>query len=77
MTVGTSVRGTVLMIVAEKMTSKTLSQRASRGWVKDVGVRENSSGRREDMSAIRELDVLGCIMRDGEGMVFFVHVIIV
>ena len=43
MTVGASVRGTVLMIVAEKMAPKTLSQRDSRGREKGIWARENLS----------------------------------
>ena len=77
MAVGVGIGGAVLTIVAEKMTMKAFGQRTSRSRIKGIRLREDTSGRRENTSAIRESDVLGCISRNGEGMVFFISVIVV
>ena len=66
MAMGAGVGWTVLSIVAEKMTSKALCQRASRSGSESVRVREDSSGRREYASAIGKADVLSRIPRDRE-----------
>ena len=66
---GTSVGWTILSIVAEKMTLKALSQRASRSRLKGIRVREYSSGGGEYARAIREADVLGYIPRDRKSSV--------
>ena len=66
------VGGAVLLIVAETMTPKAFSQRTSRGGSKCIRARECSSGGGEDVSAVRELNVLSCIPRDGESSVVWV-----
>ena len=63
------VRGAVLSIVAETMAPKALSQRTSRSGSKCIRAREYSSGGRENVSAIRESDVLGGVPRDWEGSI--------
>ena len=67
---------TVLLIMAEKMASKTLSQRASRSRAKGTRVGEYLSGRGEDLSAIGELNMLGSIPGDREGIVFIISRVI-
>ena len=69
---GASVGWTILSIVAEKMASKALRQRAGGSWLKSVRVRENSSGGREYVSAVREADVLSCVSRDRESPVVWI-----
>ena len=64
-------------IAAEKMTVKTFGQRASRSGVTSFRLRKDLSRGREDSSAIGESDVLHCILRDGEGMVFFISVAVI
>ena len=76
MAVGAGIGGAVLTIVAEKMTMNTFGQRASWSRAKGIRLREDMSGRRENVSAIGKLDVLGHILRNGEGMVFFISVVI-
>ena len=49
---GASVGWTILLIVAEKMTSKAPRQRASGSRSKSVRARENLSGGREYASAV-------------------------
>ena len=43
-TVGASIGGAVLMVVTEKMATKALSQRASKGRMKGIRAREDLSG---------------------------------
>ena len=69
---GASVGWTILLIVAEKMTSKALHQRASGSRSKSAWVRENSSGGREYASAVGEADVLSCVSRDRESPVVWI-----
>lgn len=66
MTVGTSVRGTVLMIVTETMALKAFSQRSSRSRPEGFWVREDTSGRREDAGAVGKSDMLSGIVGDRE-----------
>ena len=61
---GACVGWTILSIVAEKMTSKALRQRASGSRSKSIRARENSSGGREYASAVGEADVLSHVSRD-------------
>ena len=72
MAVGAGVRRTVLSIVAEKMASKALRQRAGGSWSKSVRVRENSSGGREYSSTVGEVDVLSHVSRDRESPVVWI-----
>ena len=66
---GASVGWAILSIVAEKMTLKTLRQRASGSGSKSVRVREDSSGGGEYTSAIREVNMLSSVSGDWEGSV--------
>ena len=66
------VGGAVLSIVTEMMTPKTFSQRTSRGRSKCVRAREYSSGGRENVSAVRESNVLSSVPRDWESSVVWV-----
>ena len=59
----------IFSIVAEKMTPKALSQRASRGRPKSVGARKYLSGGREYMHAVREANVLSDVLGDGKSAV--------
>ena len=59
----------ILLIVAEKMTLKALSQRASGSGLKGVRVRKYSSGGGEYTSAVREVNMLGSVSRDWEGSI--------
>ena len=74
---GARVGWAILSIVAEKMTPKTLCQRASRSRSKSVWVREYSSGGREYTSAIREANMLSDVSRDREGSIVRVSQVIV
>ena len=74
---GAGISGEVLTIVAKKMTMKAFGQRTSRSGVIAFRLREDLSRRREDLSAIWESDVLWCVLRDGEGMVFFICVAVI
>ena len=74
MAVGAGISGEILMIVAEKITMKTFSQRASRTGATSFGLREDMSSGRDNLSAIGESNVSCCILRDGEGMVLFISV---
>ena len=69
---GASVGWTILSIVAEKMTSKALSQRASGSRSKSIRVRKNSSGGREYVSAVGEADVLRRVSRDRESPIVWI-----
>ena len=69
---GACVGWTILLIVAEKMTSKALHQRASGSGLKGIRVREYLSGGREYTSAIGEADVLSRISRDRESPVVWI-----
>ena len=66
MAVRAHVRGAVLSIVTKMMTPKAFSQRTSWGGSKRVRVREYFSGGRENVSAVRESNVLSGIPRDWE-----------
>ena len=66
---GTSVGWTILSIVAEKMTLKALSQRASRSRLKSIRAREYLSGGGEYTSAIREANMLSGVSGDWEGAI--------
>ena len=66
---GARVGWTILSIVAEKMTLKTLSQGTSRSRSKSVGTRKYPSGGGEYTSAIRKLNVLGGVSGDWESSV--------
>ena len=66
---GACVGWTILLIVAEKMTPKTLCQRASGSGSKSVRVREDSSGGGEYTSAIREVNMLSSVSGDWEGSI--------
>ena len=69
---GASVGWTILSIVAEKMASKALRQRAGGSWLKSVRVRENLSGGREYSSTVGEVDVLSHVSRDREGSIVWI-----
>ena len=66
---GARVGGTILSIVAEKMTLKVLRQRASGSGSKSIGAREYPSGRGEYTSAIQEVNMLGGVSGDWEGTI--------
>ena len=66
------VGGAVLSIMAETMTPKAFSQRTSRGGLKHVRAREYSSRGGENVSAVRESNVLSGIPRDWESPVVWV-----
>ena len=66
---GARVGWAILSIVAEKMTPKTLGQRASRGRPKSVGVRKNPSGGGEYTRAVRETNVLSDVLGNRESAV--------
>ena len=74
---GTGVRGAVLLIVAETMALKALSQRTSRSGSKCVRVREYSSGGRENVSAVRESNMLSDISGNREGTIVRIGQVIV
>ena len=66
---GARIGWTILSIVAEKMTPKTLSQRTSRGRLKSIRAREYPSRGGEYTSAIREANMLGGVSGDWESSV--------
>ena len=66
---GAHVGWTILSIVAEKMTPKTLSQGTSRSGSKSIGTRKYLSGGGEYTSAIREPNVLDGVSGDWESSV--------
>ena len=72
MAMGACVGWTILSIVAKKMTSKALHQRAGGSRSKSARARENSSGGREYVSAIGEADVLSRVSRDRESPVVWI-----
>ena len=59
----------ILLIVAKKMTPKTLCQRASGSRPKSARVREYPSGGGEYTSAIREVNMLSDVSGDREGTI--------
>ena len=77
MAVRACVGWTILSIVAEKMTPKALSQRASGSRPKSVRARENPSGGGEYTSAVREANVLSNVSGDREGAIVRVGQVIV
>ena len=66
---GARVGWTILSVVAEKMTPKTLCQGTSRSGSKSVRARKYLSGGGEYMSAIREANMLNSVSRDWESSV--------
>ena len=77
MAVGTGIGGAVLTIVAEKMAAKTFRQEACRGRTESSRMRKDLSGRGENLSAIRESNMLSSIPRDRESIVFLISRVVV
>ena len=69
MAMGAGIGWAVLSIMAEKMTSKALSHRASGSGSKSIGAREYPSGRGEYTSTIQEVNMLGGVSGDWEGTI--------
>ena len=66
---GACVGWTILSIVAEKMTPKTLHQRTSGSGPKSVRAREYLSGGGEYMSAVGESNMLSGVSGDWESSI--------
>ena len=69
MAVRARIGGTVLAIVTETMTLKAFSQRTCGNRSKFGGAREYLSGRRENMSAVKKMNMLSKVPGDREGSV--------
>ena len=66
---GAHVGWTILLIVAEKMTPKTLCQGTNRSGLKSGRVRKYLSGGGEYTSAVREANMLSDVSGDREGTI--------
>ena len=66
---GARVGWAILLIVAKKMTPKTLRHRASRSGLKSIRAREYPSGGGEYTSAVREANMLSGVSGDWEGSI--------
>ena len=77
MAMGAGIGGAVLTIVTEKMAAKTFRQEACRGRTESSRMRKDLSGRGENLSAIRESNMLSRVPGDWEGVVFLISGVIV